>query len=510
MNDSSTLFALEHVTAGRVHAVLQDVSWRAREGELWAIVGPNGAGKSSLLALLRQRLPLLGGRLRYGPHARGRAIAADPTRQILLVSLRAQSAVLRGAAGYAQSRWHAGQDDAVARAVDLLGPASDAVRVRRFVDALGLDGVLHRRVTELSNGERRKLLLARAAARGPAVLALDNPFSGLDGRARRSLAEALAELHRGGMTVLVSTCRDDEIPDAATHVLALHEGRAVTAGDRETVLADERFARLVGPRLGPVGRVPEPNGARPRSAPARATPVAELRGVHLTYGSGRVLRGVDWTVRSGERWVVLGPNGAGKSALLSLILADNPQAYANDVSLFGRRRGSGDSIWDIRRRVGWVSPEMHLYHEPDLSTLGVIASAFREGSFHRPTAQELRAAEAWVCALDLVHCRDRRFGDLSEGERQTTLLARALARRPELLVLDEPCQGLDPGRRSRFLDLLERELQATATTLIYVTHDVDEVPSALTHGLLLRDGGTALEGPAVDVLRACAGAPAKR
>jgi molybdate transport system ATP-binding protein len=219
---------------------------------------------------------------------------------------------------------------------------------------------------------------------------------------------------------------------------------------------------------------------------------------------------MSWTVRRGERWVVLGPNGAGKSALLSLILADNPQAYANDVSLFGRRRGSGDTIWEIRRRIGCVSPEMHLYEELDHHVLDVIGSAFLDpiGSRRQLSANEARATEHWMVALDLEHCGDRRLRALSEGERQTALLGRALAKGSELLVLDEPCQGLDAGRTALFLDLLERELRSTDTTLIYVTHDLDEVPSLVTHGLILRHGQSVLQGPAEDVLRAYTLSPA--
>jgi molybdate transport system ATP-binding protein len=226
--------------------------------------------------------------------------------------------------------------------------------------------------------------------------------------------------------------------------------------------------------------------------------------VDLTYGGTGVLRGVSWTVSRGERWVVVGPNGAGKSALLSLILADNPQAYANDVSLFGRRRGSGDTIWEIRRRIGCVSPEMHLYEELERSVLDVIGSGFLDpvGPRRALTGSELRAAEEWVDALDLEHCRGRRLRELSEGERQTALLGRALAKKPELLVLDEPGQGLDAARRSRFLHLLDHELRSNATTLIYVTHDLDEVPSIATHGLLLRQGRSVVQGSADEALRA--------
>jgi len=383
----------------------------------------------------------------------------------------------------------------------------DIAECRRIVDALGLDAVLDRRLTELSNGERRKLVLARSAARRPAILALDNPFNGLDAAARAAVSDAMERLDGEGAVLLVTTSREDEIPAAVTRVLLLDRGRVVTSGPREAVLADERFAQIM--RGHPSTRRPAFPPAAPHApphapmSPAEAPPVVELSGVDLTYGGTGVLRGVSWTVRRGERWVVVGPNGAGKSALLSLILADNPQAYANDVSLFGRRRGSGDTIWEIRRRIGCVSPEMHLYEELDHRVLDVIASAFLDpvGSRRALTSRELRTADEWVGALDLAHCRDRRLRELSEGERQMVLLGRVLAKKPELLVLDEPCQGLDASRRARFLDLLDLALRSHAMTLIYVTHDLDEVPSVATHGLHLRQGRSVVQGSAGDVLR---------
>jgi molybdate transport system ATP-binding protein len=282
--------------------VLHGVSWALSEGELWAVVGPNGAGKSSLLGVLRGQLPVLHGALRYGRHPLGRALAADPFGQLLSVSFGAQAALLHGSAGYAQSRWHAGQDEAVARARDMLGAALDDAGSRRIIDALGLSAVLDRRLTELSNGERRKLALARAAARRPAILALDNPFNGLDGPARGSVADAMGRLHHEGTLLWVTTSREDEIPAAVTHVLLLDRGRVVTSGSKDVVLADARFGPIMRARL-PARRPSSTRAAppAPRSTTDEPPPVVELRGVRLTYGDTGVLREMSWTVRRGER-----------------------------------------------------------------------------------------------------------------------------------------------------------------------------------------------------------------
>ena len=498
--DARLILSLDRITAGRTQPVLADLSWQVREAELWAVVGPNGAGKSSLLAVLRGQVPITRGELRYGPHPLGRALAADPFGRLRSVSFGAQTDLLKGAAGYSQSRWHGGQDVAVACGKDVLGAALKDTEVQRIVDALRLTPLLERRITELSNGERRKLLLARSAALRPAVLALDNPFAGLDAAARAFVSDAVASLHGDGMTLLISTSREDEIPDAVTHVLILDGGRVVTSGPKDAVLGGERLAHIM--QRGTRGVEASSKRAGRGSRVADRDPVVELRNVDLTYGDAAVLRGMTWTVRHGERWVVLGPNGAGKSALLSLILADNPQAYANDVSLFGRRRGTGDTIWEIRRRIGTVSPEMHLYQDRSHTAFDVVASGLQDPLAPVPlTKEQIAAAERCLIALDLERCADRALHALSEGEAQMALLGRALMKRPELLVLDEPCQGLDARRRARFLDVLDHELRSSHTTLIYVTHDLDEIPSTVSHGLLLRQGRSALQGSADEVIR---------
>ena len=235
--------------------------------------------------------------------------------------------------------------------------------------------------------------------------------------------------------------------------------------------------------------------------------MVELRSVALRYGKARVLERIDWTVRQGERWIVLGQNGAGKSALLSLVLGDNPQAHANDVVLFGQPRGSGQTIWDIRERIGCVSPELHLHHDREHSALEVVASGFYDsiGLYRRPDAAQLGQARSWLRKLGLARCVERGFGELSEGERQLLLLARALIKEPALVVLDEPCQGLDAVNRRRFLRALDAHLRRSDATLILVTHDLGEVPDCATHGLILGRGRRIVQGSAEEVLDRYAG-----
>jgi len=492
LDEPQELVSLSDVSVDRGDPLLRRVNWRICEGELWAVVGRNGAGKSMLLRTLREELRISNGEAHYAFDE-----DVEPYEEIAQVSFDEQVHLVEEGAGYAQSRWHVGHDVEASRGRDVLGSARRTAGGRRLVKMLGLESLLSRRVTELSNGERRKLLLARAALEEPSILVLDNPFAGLDARSRRTLASAVRRLHRSGVVLVLLVARGEEILDCVTNVLFLERGRVVACGSRRTVLAEPRFRKAMRPTK------PSPQIKQARVAEG-TEPVIELRDVALRYGRSRVLESIDWVVRRGERWVVVGQNGAGKSALLSLVLAENPQAYANEVSLFGRPRGTGETIWEIRERLGCVSPELNLFHGRGQEAIHVVCSGLFDsiGLWRRPTAGELGKADAWLRRLGIARCADRRFESLSEGERQLVLLARALIKEPELLVLDEPCQGLDEHNRRRFLDVLDRLLNRTRATLIYITHDRDEVPVTATHGLILRRGRKVRQGAAEKVLGA--------
>lgn len=167
--------------------------------------------------------------------------------------------------------------------------------------------------------------------------------------------------------------------------------------------------------------------------------------VSIKYGSRTILKELDWEVKNGEKWALFGPNGAGKSTLLSLIYADNPQSYANTLYLFDRKRGSGESIWDIKKRIGYVSPEMHLFYMENVPVLNIVGSGFFDsiGLFRKCTEQQQQVALAWMRVFGIEGLKERSFLTLSSGEQRLALLARAFVKDPDLIILDEPLHGLD-------------------------------------------------------------------
>ena len=332
------------------------------------------------------------------------------------------------------------------------------------------------------------MLLARALLRRPRLLILDNPFAGFDAGFRDKLQRILHSLLQDDLCIVLASNGREPIPPGITHVLYMDRGEVVAQGPREEMLRFLSISQQLDQEKSDALLAHRTGGAQGRETPARS--LVQMRDVSVSYDGVQILDGVDWSVRAGENWALLGPNGAGKTTLLSLILADNPQVYANDVTLFGKRRGSGETIWDVKKRIGWVAPELHLYYPKNVPCFEVVCSGFYDttGPYRRCSSQQREAARGWLRRLGLAQVGDMRFGALSEGEQRLILIARALVKGPELLVLDEPCQGLDAANRDRVLHLVEAIGEYTASSLIYVSHHRDALPRIITHVLRLEAG----------------------
>ena len=208
----------------------------------------------------------------------------------------------------------------------------------------------------------------------------------------------------------------------------------------------------------------------------------------IRYGERTILKDLDWTVRLGEHWALSGDNGSGKSTLLSLVCADNPQAYACDISLFGHKRGSGESIWDIKRHIGYVSPEMHRSYKQNIPAIQIVASGLKDtiGLYVRPNEAEREQCRKWLEVFGIGHLADRKFMEMSSGEQRLVLLARAFVKEPDLLILDEPLHGLDDENRVMVKEIVDKYCEDPSRTLIYVTHYKEELPHCIDHSIFLK------------------------
>lgn len=478
-------------------------NWDIRSGEHWAIVGPNGAGKSLLAAALAGQVPVGHGSLTL-QLAEGMLEVHDlgathaRRNQVVLVSLADQRGLLSRHAGYHQARWNASDAEngptveslLTRHSVEAINPfevlpeqteaAAFESRRQRAIALFGLSSLLQRRMKQLSNGETRKLILARAVVRGPRLLVLDDPMGGLDRTSRQDLAVLVDELARDGTTIVLATAREDEMPSCITHLLRVDGFRVI--GE------DTRARRLTAVEPERPSPPPAPRGTGAEFSTEQ--PLIDMKSVTVRYGEEVILDRIDFSLRRGEHVALLGPNGAGKSTLLSLILADNPQAYANHVRLFGRQRGTGESIWDIKARIGWVAPELLLHYPPDWSCLDVVCSGFfaSVGLYRECSTLETTRARAVLAMLGLESHRRQRLAELSHGNQRLVLLGRAIVATPELLILDEPCQGLDASHTRMVNDAVDRAGRESHASIIYVTHHENEIPSCVTRILRLKSG----------------------
>jgi molybdate transport system ATP-binding protein len=474
----SPLIILDAVTAVRTggEIAVRDLSWAISEGETWAIVGPVGSGKSSLAEVLLGRHRVTAGTIAW-PFL-NRLNVGWPADAIRLVSFREQSHLFSPARHYCQQRFNfvEPQDDLTLEQYLRSGTSAD---IASAALQLGLTDLLPLSFIALSSGQMRRARIARALMTQQELLILDDPFLGLDAAGRHDVTSILGHLVRAGTRLILIT-RADAVPGWITHVLELGGSAAYWKGPRS----------MLG------GRRAENDFATQHSAPStqhlEQAPIVELRNVNVAYGGRSALRDVSWTVRAGERWAVVGPNGSGKTTLLGLLCGDHPQAYANDVRLFGRRRGSGESIWDVKRSVGLVSSELHMYYAEPLTAAETAATGFHDVlAYRRPTPAQTAAVRHLFCQFGVLPLAERRFDRLSTGEQRVVLLVRALVKRPPLLILDEPFQGMDRPTMERARDWLDQHLLPDQT-LIVVTHDPAEIPRSVNRRLRL-DGGQVAE-----------------
>ena len=444
-----------------------------QDGEQIAIVGDNAAGKTALVNILMGRSRLPGNPVTYDFSPSPSNLVSDNIRYIEF-----QDAY--GAAGsnyYHQLRWNSIEiDEETPTAGELLANAGGEESLRNELFTLfDLYPVLDKYIITLSSGELRKFQIARALFAKPRVLILDNPFIGLDAQTRDSLSDLLGRLAtEWKLMIILVMSRWEMMPAFINRVVKVDQSSNLSDyEDRaEDILSLPEKEYPVG------GFYPSDKGSC----------ILKFNNITVKYDSRTILKDFSWTVHEGECWAITGPNGAGKSTLLSLVCADNPQGYACDFEIFGHKRGTGESIWDIKKHIGYVSPEMHRSYQKNITALDVVASGLFDtvGLYIHPNQEQIEQSLWWMRIFGISKLAQRPYLKLSSGEQRLCLLARAFVKDPELLILDEPMHGLDIKKMNQILKIITTFTSRSRKTLLMVSHYPKEFPTCITHKLELK------------------------
>ena len=507
-------------------------------GEQLAIVGDNGSGKTRLVDVLTGKcalMPMNGVRYDFAPSK-----AKMVSDNIKYLSFRDSYGTNEGVYYY-QQRWNQNDIEETPLVRDLLAesfrvaeegltrktvfdkfvvrdetPEQEAARLaqeeadrqamhrelekvrKHLYEVFHLEQLLDKHIILLSSGELRKFQLTKTLLTNPRVLIMDNPFIGLDVTARTQLSEFLTLLtSETNVAVVLVLSKTDDIPDFITHVV---EVKDLCVGEKMTLQAFKESREPVPARmlsaekekaileLGMDTHSPAGDSIHHSSFLIPHSTVIDFRSVNIRYGERTILKDLSFTVKEGEHWALNGENGAGKSTLLSIVCADNPQSYANDIVLFGHQRGKGESIWDIKRHIGYISPEMHRAYMRDVPAIDIVASGLSDvsGLYRKAKAEQREVCEFWMDIFGVKEYADTTFLKLSSGEQRLVLLARAFVKDPSLLILDEPLHGLDLKNRRLVKDVIEVFCQRPHKTLLMVTHYREEYPKNIDHEIYLK------------------------
>ena len=521
--DSENLISINNCRIENSRSILlPQINWNMQTGQAWLIIGPNGGGKADFinaLAGLQKIIP------------NNTALSGDSSTDIKESSYINQFAdsvelvSLERAARLIQEERENDESDYVEGGVDIgrtgrvfiaqalsetvkkgseLPDFAKKLEAYPQIKLCGVEKILDRGLKYMSTGEIRRTLLARALISGKKLLILSDPFAGLDVQSRTILLDFFNTIaSRSSPSIILGMERYHEIPDAITHVLEFKDKKISFCGlkaDYEQYLAKQQDSDLQQStskeeKLQFAEQLQQTNQQEQDNQTAtqeEEVPLVKMKNVNVGWGDNHVLRDLNWTLNKGEHWLIQGPNGSGKTTFLELITGDNMQVFCNDVELFGKRRGSGETIWDIKKQLGIVSYRLHVEYRMlgGTNLLSVIVSGFKDsiGLYEAATDTQIDYAKTWLKLGGFEGREKETFGSLSYGEQRAILILRSVVKSPKILILDEPCHGLDEKYRNKILNLMETIGEQATTTMLHVTHDSSEILKCEKHILQLLPG----------------------
>ena len=468
------------------HAVLKIDHFEVASGEHWCLFGSNGAGKTLLANLISGKRVESGSYVCY-------QTGFDPALDIYAVSFEEQQRLWQRDNRLDISEYSDKAEDAGTVVLELIDSArSDAEQdhdlLSELLTQLDLQGVLGKGIRFLSSGQIRRVLIARALygkrAGACKLLILDDPLESIDKDSRARISHCIEHYLTDDCCSLQLCRRKQDILPGVTHVAVMDELSLLEQGDATAMRAGNAFENIDARRPRIPAKLPPPIADETDDEDAQE-PLIVLDNVNAAYGPTPVLSNLSWIMKPWHHVLIEGPNGCGKSTLLSLIDGENHKAYGQAVSLFGRVRGSGETVWEVKARFGIVSNELHNKYVKGWKVLYVVVSGFFNsvGLYDDSGSAEINAARQWLAALGIEALQQHYYHEISFGQQRLALLARAMVKHPRVLILDEPCVGLDDYHRRLILQTLDVIASQLHTNLVYVSHVVGEQPACINQRL---------------------------
>lgn len=458
------------------------ISFALNEGEHLLITGASGSGKTTLAKTLTNKI-FYKGLIEFN--------ISQP--KIIFVEQHYYFKTLSNTSDfYYQQRYNSfDSNDAKTVFEELQKISADKNAIDVLLNQLSLMYRKHDSLLHLSSGEHKRFQLIKTFLQEADVYIFDSPFTGLDINSRKSLSDIINKKSLSSTIIIIADVED--APSCITHVAELENGKLKSFGAKsgdvtarnEAVSSSKLKYSTSNSQYSIIS-----NKNIPVQKNIDAFNIAvKLENISVAYGDKKILTNVNWQINRGEKWLLKGVNGAGKSTLISLITGDHPQAYANKIFLFDKKRGSGESIWDIKKKIGFVSPELHWYFDKTISVYNTIASGFFDtiGVYKKLCNEQHAIVQQWLSFLNLTTKSQFSLSALSTSQQRLALLARALVKNPSVLILDEPCQGLDEQQVKDFVALVDALCMQSNKTLIYVSHYENEILKCVNRVMLLEN-----------------------
>ncbi len=460
--------------------LLHNLDMEIFSGDFIGIYGLNGSGKSLLSELL-------GGGIKPSS---GKLICSDDF-SASIVSSSEQKKMLEQERCNDDSEFMEGKTDPGRSVFDIISQSADPSLKHKYIEdyaqLFGISHILERGIKFISTGEFRKMMIVRAVLARPDIIVLDDPYTGLDIGTRKMLEGLIPEIRKNTNALLIISGRLDDL-GSAERLFFLNDMKILEVQNIskiKNILKNDMSFKLemadAETKITPDDKTDDTPHEKKKSIE-----LIRLAGVKMSYYEHRILNDINWLVNEGEHWQITGPNGSGKSSLLSLINGDSPKAYGQEIYLFGRKRGTGETIWDIKQNIGFVSGALQYQHRINQNVLSVVVSGFFDsiGLYDKPDPLQIETAKKWCEEFGISELYEKPFNCLSEGMKRSVLIIRAIVKEPILLILDEPCQGLDDYNSKFVLDVARMIILRNHSTLLYVSHDpfynMKEIPNKLT------------------------------